>query len=419
MRAKARRLGAERVRGGARAGRGRAAALALRWLAALTLRSLAALTLWSLAASLAALAWMWPARALAHQVGLSRGEYSVAGALVTAELTFAQREIAGLVGEADRDRNDALTDAEMEAGREALARVLVGGLVVEGDGVACPGKLDSARVVEADGVTLKLSYTCAAPPAEVRFDLALLEELELGHRHIFRGGVPPKLTEAILFRKKRSIEVLTRPASAPGAAQPAAEGPAPPDAPAAEAAPSSSLDLFLMGIEHILLGFDHLVFLLGVVLVGGRWRSILLVVTAFTLAHSITLALATLGVWAPSPRIIEPAIALSIAYVGVENYFVNDAEGRWRITLPFGLVHGFGFAGALQEVGLPQGDVPRALLLFNLGVEAGQVAVLALVLPLLAAARKREWLTPRAVKLASALIVAAGLAWFVERIASG
>lgn len=400
MRAKARRLGAERIRGGAPALRSLVTLAALAWVA---------------------LAWLWPARALAHQVGLSRGEYSVAGAVVTAELTFAQREVAGLAGEADRDRNGALTDAELEAGREAIARVVVGGLVVEGDGAACPGKLDSARAVEADGVTLKLSYTCAAPPAEVRFDLALLEDLELGHRHIFRGGVPPKLTEAILFRKKRSIEVLTHPASAPGAAQPAAEGPAPSaaPAPAAEAAPSSSFDLFVMGVEHILLGFDHLVFLLGVVLVGGRWRSILLVVTAFTLAHSITLALAALGVWAPSPRVIEPAIALSIAYVGVENYFVSDAEGRWRITLPFGLVHGFGFAGALQEIGLPQAEVPRALVLFNLGVEAGQVAVLALVLPLLAAARRRGWLTPEAVQVASALIVLAGLVWFVERIASG
>jgi hydrogenase/urease accessory protein HupE len=174
-----------------------------------------------------------------------------------------------------------------------------------------------------------------------------------------------------------------------------------------------------MGVEHILLGFDHLVFLLGLILVGGKWRSLLLVVTAFTVAHSVTLALAALGIWAPSPRIVEPAIALSIAYVGVENYFVKDADGRWRITLPFGLVHGFGFAGALQEVGLPEGDVPKALFLFNVGVELGQLAVLAVTLPLLAAARRRGWLTARGVKAASAAIVLLGVFWFVTRVAGG
>jgi hypothetical protein len=128
------------------------------------------------------------------------------------------------------------------------------------------------------------------------------------------------------------------------------------------------------------------------------------------------LGLATLGVWAPSPHIVEPAIALSIAYVGVENYFVKDAEKRWRITFPFGLVHGFGFAGALAEVSLPRADVPGALLAFNLGVEAGQLAVLALVLPLMAIARKRGLLEQKGVRLASGLIVLAGLIWFVARV---
>jgi hydrogenase/urease accessory protein HupE len=171
-----------------------------------------------------------------------------------------------------------------------------------------------------------------------------------------------------------------------------------------------------MGIEHILTGYDHLLFLFGLILVGGKVRSLIGVVTAFTVGHSISLALATLGVWSPGSSIVEPAIALSIAIVGVENFFLDDASRRWRITLPFGLIHGFGFAGALTEISLPRAKVPAALLGFNLGVEAGQLAVLALVLPLILFAHRSERFRDRGVKALSALIVLAGLVWFVQRV---
>ena len=171
-----------------------------------------------------------------------------------------------------------------------------------------------------------------------------------------------------------------------------------------------------LGVEHILTGYDHLVFLLGLILVGGSLRSLVGVVSAFTIAHSITLALAATGVLAPSPRFIEPLIALSIAYVGVENLFVKDASRRWRITFPFGLIHGFGFAGALREIGLPAGQVPVALVSFNLGVELGQLGVLALALPMVLAARRAPQFGDRGVKVVSSTIALAGVVLFVVRI---
>src|SRR5262249_10086873 len=146
---------------------------------------------------------------------------------------------------------------------------------------------------------------------------------------------------------------------------------------------------FWMGIEHILTGYDHLLFLLGLVLVGGRLRSLALAISAFTLAHSVTLALAALGVWVPSPRLVQPTIALSIAYVGIETYFVREASKRWRITMPFGLIHGFGFASALRAIGLPSGQVPTALFSFNLGVEVGQLAIVLAIVPLVLWARRK------------------------------
>jgi hydrogenase/urease accessory protein HupE len=338
----------------------------------------------------------------AHEVGLSRGEYAAAGAVVTAQLTFARRDVIALVAGLDADHDGALTEAEVERDRDAFAGAVVGRIKVRGDGAACPGALDEVRLAEEDGITLRASYRCAAAPHDVDIDVGLLADLPFGHRHLahFPGATGP--SDAMLGQRNRSFAFE----SAPG--QASAEAP--------RASYQGKLSFFPMGIEHILTGYDHLVFLLGLVIVGGRLRSLLLVVTAFTLAHSITLAVAALGIWAPSPSIIEPAIALSIAYVGVENFFVEDAEKRWRITFPFGLIHGFGFAGALHEVAMPRADVPCALVLFNVGVEAGQLAVLALVLPLVYLARKREWFRNHGVKVVSGAITVAGVVWFVSRV---
>lgn len=153
-------------------------------------------------------------------------------------------------------------------------------------------------------------------------------------------------------------------------------------------------------------------------LVRSRPRELLGVVTAFTVAHSLTLGLATLGVWAPSPRFVEPAIALSIAYVGVENLLVKDARRRWRITFPFGLVHGFGFAGALREIELPRARLPLALVGFNVGVELAQVAALCVMVPLVLLVSRRHT-APRVTQALSVVVTVAGLVWFVARVAAG
>jgi hypothetical protein len=139
--------------------------------------------------------------------------------------------------------------------------------------------------------------------------------------------------------------------------------------------------------------------------------------TAFTVGHSASLALATLAGFAPSPRLVEPAVALSVAYVGGENVLARDIRRRWMLTLPFGFVHGFALAGGLLPLGLPRGQLPAALFAFNLGVEVGQLTVVALLLPPLTLLCTRAWYA-RIARAASGAIVAAGLAWFVERIAS-
>jgi hypothetical protein len=150
----------------------------------------------------------------------------------------------------------------------------------------------------------------------------------------------------------------------------------------------------LLGIEHILLGIDHLLFVLGLLFLVGSWRRLVATVTAFTLAHSITLAAATLGLVHVPQTPIEAAIALSVMFVAAE--ILHQAQGRsgltarapWVVAFIFGLLHGFGFAGALREVGLPQSDIPIALLFFNVGVEVGQLMFIAAVVTVLGLASR-------------------------------
>lgn len=179
------------------------------------------------------------------------------------------------------------------------------------------------------------------------------------------------------------------------------------------------LEYFRLGLEHILTGFDHLIFLLGVVLIATRTRTVLAAVTAFTVAHSLTLALSMLGFASVSPRLVEPLIAVSVAYVGLENFWNRDASRRYRLTFAFGLVHGFAFAGALREIGLPADRAPAALACFNLGVEAGQLLVFSALWPLLIWLRRREHAFVRFSSAVNVVIVVLGMGWAIERSIGG
>jgi hydrogenase/urease accessory protein HupE len=179
------------------------------------------------------------------------------------------------------------------------------------------------------------------------------------------------------------------------------------------------------GVHHILIGPDHLLFLVGLLLLGGSVRRLALVVTGFTIAHSITLTLAALNILSPPPGLIEPAIALSIVCIGADNLLVASAQGaqqhrrdlRAWMAFVFGFIHGFGFANVLREMDLPARVLGWSLFSFNLGVEIGQLAVVLPVAVLMAAIWSRSAATGRRVAQAGSLLVAAaGVFWFVERV---
>ena len=185
------------------------------------------------------------------------------------------------------------------------------------------------------------------------------------------------------------------------------------------------------GIWHIWLGYDHVLFLLALLLpavlrrIANRWEpapdffsalgEVVAIVTAFTVAHSITLSLASLGVISLPSRLIESAIAASVAFAGVSNLYPALTQRRWLIAFLFGLIHGFGFASVLSDLGLPQGSLALSLVSFNLGVEVGQLAIVAVFLPLAYGLRK-SWTYQRLVLVSGSLgIVALACAWLMER----
>lgn len=188
---------------------------------------------------------------------------------------------------------------------------------------------------------------------------------------------------------------------------------------------------FALGVGHIFTGYDHILFIIGLLLVAFSFAKLAKIITSFTIAHSVTLIAASLGIFVIDPRLTESFIAITIIFIAAENIlilrsknknkrkglrkFLADPSKRWRIGFALGLIHGFGFSSALREIGLPKEDLIPSLLSFNLGVEAGQLVIVSLLFPVLLYARKKKW--HRNVVLAiSALIGLIGLALLVQRL---
>ncbi|MCJ8013436.1 HupE/UreJ family protein [Paenibacillus sp. KQZ6P-2] len=171
-----------------------------------------------------------------------------------------------------------------------------------------------------------------------------------------------------------------------------------------------------LGLEHIITGYDHLLFLLALIIISKKFTDVLKIITAFTIAHSITLTLAALELIPVFPKWIEAGIALTIAYVAMENFFVKTSKWRWALTFAFGLIHGLGFATAISEIGFDQTYTALSLLSFNVGIEVGQLLVVALVLPFLLKLQSNEKYYRPFFYSTSACIFAVATIWFFQRL---
>ncbi len=299
---------------------------------------------------------------------------------------------------------------------------------VDGTSLTAPDDVD-VELLPGDNLEFRFRYL-RPTGSRLTLNARLLASLPGGHRQyvtlVTSDGV--LLAEKLWAAHEAEMSVVLPPGSAGGAGAVGRSGDSgvtasPAGAGATERVSgdrTAAFKAFLrLGVEHILTGYDHLLFLLGVLLVCRGWGSLLAVITSFTLGHSLTLIAATLDWATVSPAVIEPTIAATIVYVGVENLLRRGAEprGRWLLTFGFGLIHGFGFAGMLRELGV--GSDGRGLLVplfsFNLGVELGQLLIAAVILPLLWWAHRFPLFGRRGVPALSVLVGAVGLYWLLER----
>ncbi len=344
-------------------------------------------------------------RAEAHQSSVVYSQIAVEGARVDYKVFIAAPDLFEAIPGAIAG---SVTREQVRANAASIGAYVLRRIQVLQGEAPCPGRYEGLTTEDKDGgfvVVLANRYECAGPEASlaIRYDLFFdldprhqgFARLKLGGgepmQHVFRGD-----ERRWGIRRNQSLGETTS-------------------------------EYVRLGIEHIVTGADHIAFLLGLLLLAplaargkgpkaGVYYTVK-VATAFTVAHSLTLAISALHIISVSSRLVEPLIAASIAYVGAEDMRWKMPRHRYALTFCFGLVHGLGFASVLQEIGLPQRGLALALASFNIGVEIGQVCIIAATVPILmVVARRSERAYGKVLHAGSALLVVAGVTWFCLRV---
>ena len=315
--------------------------------------------------------------ALAHDPGLSGAEVQILADRIVAEVSFAPTDLERL---------------QHAGSNDYIAGHL---LVIKRDQETLKLRNFTVRTTDANSIHFILEFP-NPPGTEMHLSAIAFDHLPRGHKQFLsvRDSTGKQLAERMLSAESPDLTITNSTSNSTG-----------------------FFRFLALGIEHILTGYDHLAFLLAVLLTGGSLLSNARIITSFTVAHSLTLALATFGVITLPPTIVEPLIAASIVFVGIENLMRRQLARRWLVTFGFGLIHGLGFASVLRELGIGtmgiHGAIP--LLSFNLGVELAQISIAALILPLVWKLQQRPAFTLKHVPALSLLITIAGLYWLLTR----
>ncbi len=338
----------------------------------------------------------------AHSPGLSSAEIIAAPEQITVKLTFALQNLEAFAP-MDADLDAEVSDAERDAAKPAIAALLAREFSVKTDqrrlSPAQPGTVNFDR---QNNASVEFSYP-SPPYRRLDVESNLLNLLGDGHQQYVTLKNEQGLTLAEKMLHKTDLGfgfdfTPETPAAAPSKHQ-------------------AFLDFFALGVEHILTGYDHLLFLFALLAVTHSFWPAIKIITFFTIAHSITLACAGLNLIELPSAFVEPFIAATIVYVGLENIVRGDhPKGRHWLTFCFGLIHGFGFASVLREMEIESGGgLLLPLLSFNLGIESGQIAVAALVLPLIWRLNQKPAISVIFLKICSLLVSLIGAYWFLQR----
>ena len=361
-----------------------------------------------------ALLWLASAGAVAHTLSVAHvdvAEQREGG--VRVEVDLALRDLA-LTIPLDMDGDNTITWGELRGQQPALERLLLNGVTLGSSTLSCTLRPEALGTRTYDGVvyaSMAFGSDCGTGTGLV-LDYNLIFDQDPAHRAIVAWRMGDGVQTDILKADTRSSRLASTGGNGSGGA--------------------TFLQFLREGVHHILGGIDHLAFLLALLLpavlvrrdarwqpaprVAGSLRSVAGVVTAFTLAHSITLSLAALGIVRPDGKLVEVVIAVSVLLAALNNIRPVVTGRVWLVALAFGLIHGMGFARALQDLGLPKGQELLALLGFNVGVELGQLGVVALLFPILAGVRRQAWYPRIGMPVLSTLIAVAAAYWIWQRV---
>lgn len=331
----------------------------------------------------------------AHDAGLSSAEVVLNEKGVDISITFALQDTESFAP-MDKDGDAEVSAEERETSKPEVAALIAKELDVTLNAQNTkPVKIDDVIFDAQNNAHLLFHYAPAA--TSLKMQLLFLNKLPDGHKQVvtIKDATGKNLSEKMLTQQDNVIELNV-----------------------ANGEKQSMFKEFLeLGIEHILTGYDHLLFLFALLIVTHRFWSAFGIITFFTVAHSITLAIAGMNLVSIPSTIVEPLIAASIVYVGIENLIVKEPKGRKYLTFAFGLIHGFGFAAVLQEMNITsiETGILVPLFSFNLGVETGQLVVTAISLPIIWWLHTKPLIEKYFVPVCSTIVCLAGGFWLIER----
>jgi hypothetical protein len=334
--------------------------------------------------------WTTPG-AFAHTISTSYSRFQIEGPRVHVQFTVSLFDFHNGPN-LDINHDDKVSREELDAGIGELVNAIKANFGVLGPEGPHSVTVEQYAFQGEGAVKIDLLYTFAHDVQDLRVTSTLHLITQPDHKHLLTIGEGEDTREGILDVRNPTVDVDLR-------KQTFAE----------------VFWAFLkLGVTHIVTGYDHLAFLTGLLIATATIMSLVKVVTSFTVAHSITLALATFNLVTLPTRLIESLIALTIVYVAIENFSGKRFVHRWKLTFLFGLVHGFGFSNVLKDMQLPKQHLAISLFSFNLGVEAGQLFCVGLVFPLVVFALKSRW-KEQFLSATSLSIMALGFYWFVQR----
>jgi hydrogenase/urease accessory protein HupE len=340
--------------------------------------------------------------------------------------TLDSLSLIELLPDIDRNKNWVLEKSELEKDRHHLEELITEGLTLDRNNKEVTPMVEKMKLVKKENkefVSTTMTFPAFSPGDTIVYnDGFYFNDTGANYVDLISADFMGQTSEAVLQGKERTWTILltevqqeqgqdqtTQPDT--GTAQDHPEAVKPVE----KSSTSSWFSFFKLGTLHILTGYDHLLFLFALLLRKQTFKQYAAIVTSFTIAHSITLSLAVLG-WITLPsRFVEAVIAFSICYVAAENIFRKEIRRRWTITFLFGLIHGLGFASILREMSIPKSHLAVALVNFNLGIEAVQLSLVLLLLPLLSYIFKLKS-SRKIVIYSSYAIVAMGAIWFIQRL---